>query len=299
MEKEIVEKYIKAGEIALEVLEKVEKKLKETNSVLELAEFVERKILELGGEIAFPVNISLNDVAAHYTPDINDNLTINDEDYVKIDIGVHVDGYIADMAKTFRKEGKDEIIKCSEEMLKEALKIVSPGLEVKEIGKVVYEVAQSYGFNSISNLTGHGLDRYDLHSGITIPNIPYGGGILEKGHAYAIEPFCTNGQGSVKDSDKVNIFMLLDEKPGRISESRKIIEYAKRFKGLPFAKRWLEKEMKISNMKLNFALKELINNGSLHPFYVLKEISGGMVAQSEKTIVITDDEKIIITTDWK
>ncbi len=293
-----IEYYLKAGEIADKVMKYVEEIFPKVTSVLHLAEEIENKIKELGGELAFPVNISINDVAAHFTPDKNDKTEIRDSDYVKIDIGVHVNGFIADTARTFRKEGKDDLIKCSEEMLKEALKIVGPGVEVKEIGKTVFEVAQSYGFNSVSNLTGHGLDRFELHAGITIPNIPYGKGVLERGKAYAIEPFCTDGQGSVKDSDKVNIFMVLDEKFGRIPETRKILEFVRKYNGLPFAKRWIENELNINPLKLNMALRELVNIGSLHPFYVLKEISGGNVAQTERTVLITEDGDVKITTNW-
>ncbi|HIQ49665.1 MAG TPA: type II methionyl aminopeptidase [Nanoarchaeota archaeon] len=294
MEKEILEKYKKAGEIAKEVMEYAEKLIIKQLclNVFELAEKIEAKILELGGKPAFPVNISINEIAAHYTPCKGDNIVIKENDYVKVDIGVHVDGYIADTAKTFRIAGKDELIKCSEEMLKQALKIIYPGIEVKEIGRVVSEVAESYGFRVVTNLTGHGLERYNLHAGITIPNIPSGSGILEKGKAYAIEPFCTTGQGAVKDSNRAVIFMLISEKPVRMPEARKIIEIAKSYKGLPFAKRWLEKEF--NPIKLEIALNQLVNLGVLHPFYILKEVSNGNVAQAEHTVIV--DEKPIITT---
>lgn len=294
MEKEILEKYKKAGEIAKEAMSFAENLLIKENrtNVLELAEKIEAKIFELGGKPAFPVNISINDIAAHFTPCKSDNIEIKPEDYVKIDIGVHVDGYIADTAKTFRIEGKDELIKCSEEMLKQALKIAAPGIEVNEIGKVVSEVAESYGFKPVINLTGHGLERYNLHAGITIPNIPKGKGVLEKGKAYAIEPFCTPGQGAVKDSNRAVIFMLLKPVPGRLPETRKIIEIAEKYNGLPFAKRWLENNF--STLKLELALNQLVNLGSLHAFYILKEVSGANVAQAEHTVIV--DEKPIITT---
>ncbi len=294
MEKEVLEKYLKAGKIARQVLEYGEKLLKQgCRNAYELAEKIEAKIFELGGEPAFPTNISVNDTAAHFTPCKNENFEINEEDYVKIDVGVHVDGYIADTAKTFRIAGKDELIKCAENMVKEALKIVAPGVEMKEVGKVVQEVANSYGFNPVTNLTGHGLERYNLHAGVTIPNIPVGKGIFESGKAYAIEPFCTPGQGAVKDSNKALIFMVLEEKPTRFREARKVLELARKYNGLPFAKRWLEKE--ISGFKLELALKELVNARALHAFYVLKEVSGANVAQAEHTVVLLENKTIVTT----
>ena len=291
---EILEKYRKAGEIAKQVLEYAETLLLKEKcfSVFDLAEKIEAKIFELGGKPAFPVNISINEVAAHFTPSKNDNFEIKEEDYVKIDVGVHIDGYIADTARTFRLAGKDELIKCSEEMLEAALKIISPGIDVSEIGKVVSEVAESYGLRPVTNLTGHGLERYNLHAGITIPNVPQGKGVLENGKAYAIEPFCTTGQGAVKDSDKAVIFMLLSEKPVRLPESRKIMELAKKYNGLPFAKRWIESEF--NPVKLEMGLKQLVNLGALHPFYILREVTNANVAQAEHTVIVFD--KPIITT---
>ncbi len=293
MEKEILEKYKEAGRIAKEVLDYAEELvIKGCRGVLELAEKIEAKIFELGAKPAFPVNISINDIAAHFTPCRGDKITIKDEDYVKIDVGVHIDGYIADTARTIRISGKDELVKCSEEMLKEALKLIAPGVEIKEIGKTISEVAESYGFRPVTNLTGHALERYNLHAGVTIPNTPSGSDVLEEGKVYAIEPFCTNGQGAVKDSDKCVIFMVLKETPGRLPETRKILEIAKEYKGLPFAKRWLEN--RISAFKLDFALKQLVDLGSLHPFYILKEVSSGNVAQSEHTVIVFD-KPIVIT----
>ena len=295
MEAEIIKKYKKAGSIAKQAMEYAERLLlkEDCRDVLTLVEKIESKIFELGGKPAFPVNISINEIAAHFTPNSNDRIIIKEEDYVKIDIGVHVDGYIADTAKTFRIAGKDELIACAEEMLKEALKIIQPGIEVREIGKTISEVAKSYGFNPVTNLTGHGLERYNLHAGITIPNIAGGKGIIEEGKAYAIEPFCTNGQGAVKDSSKAMIYMVLKEKQARMQEARRILEIAKEYKGLPFAKRWLEKKG-LSPFKLELALKELVSCKALHAFYVLKEVSQANVAQAEHTILVL--EKPLITT---
>ena len=294
MEEEVRKKYLLAGRIAKEVMEYAENLLlkERCTNVLALAEKIEKRIFELGAKPAFPVNISINEIAAHFTPCKSDRMEIKEGDYVKIDLGVHVDGYIADTAKTFRLAGKDELIKCSEEMLKEALKIIRPGIEVREIGRAIYEVAQSYGFNSVANLTGHGLERYDLHAGITVPNIPHGKGVLEEGKAYAIEPFCTPGQGAVKESERAVIYMVLKPKPGRLPETRKILDLAREYRGLPFAKRWLED--KITPLKLNLALNQLVNNGSLHAFPVLKEVSNAPVAQSEHTLLVFD--KPIVTT---
>ncbi len=296
MEKEVLKKYIEAGKIAKSVLDYAEKLvLKEKClSVLELAEKIEAKIFELGAEPAFPVNISINEIAAHFTPELHDKeLVIKETDYVKIDVGVHIQGYIADTARTIRIAGEDELIICAREMLEEALKIARPGVEVSEIGKAISEVAESYGLKPIRNLTGHGLERYKLHTGISIPNVPFGKGVLEEDKAYAIEPFCTNGYGAIKDSDRATIFMVLEDRPLRNPAARKVLDLTRKYNGLPFAKRWLQKQ--IPQTTLELALKQLVEAKVIHAFYILKEVAHGNVAQFEHTVVF-DGDKAIITT---
>lgn len=293
MDKQIEEKWIKAGQIAAQAREHGAKLVKDGASVFDIGEAVENKIKQLGGDIAFPVNISINEMAAHYTPTFKDSLTIKNEDYVKIDVGAHVDGYIGDTAITIRPAGKDDLIECAEKMLEEAIKIIKPGITVAEIGQVIQETAQRLGFNPVRNLTGHSLDQYNLHSGLTIPNIKtLSKQKIEEGQVIAIEPFCTPGAGNVKDSGQPLIFMWLSDKPVRDPYGRKILDLAKnQYQGLPFAKRWLAG---MPAIKVEMLLKQLSAVRALHKFMPLKEVSDGNVAQTEHTIIVK--EKPIITT---
>ncbi len=290
MQKEILDKYLQAGAIAKQVLEHGCALVKENMPVVELAEKIEEKIFELGAKPAFPVNIGINDVAAHYTPKLNDSSVISASDYVKVDIGVHLDGYIADTAKTVRLAGRDKLIECSEKMLSEALKLFMPETKLGEIGEAVESAAREFGFNPVRNLTGHGLDRYNLHAGVVIPSVKTGSQrVLQEGEVYAVEPFCTQGEGWVKDSEPALIFRLLSEKPVRMSEARKILVFAKKYYGLPFARRWLEKELPRTEM----ALRQLVAAGALHPYYILKEVSGKPVAQAEHTVIVKENPLVI------
>jgi methionyl aminopeptidase len=297
MEKEILEKYIKAGEIAAEVLGYAKGIVKKDMLVVELAEKIEKKISELGAKPAFPVNISINDMTAHYHPAINDKTVIKEEDYVKIDIGVHIDGYIGDTAATVRLAGKDELIKCSEKMLENAIKIIRPGITVGEIGETIENTTKEFGFNPIRNLTGHSLDRYDVHAGLTIPNIKTDSKYqLREDEVIAIEPFCTEGNGLVKDSGSALIFRWIMNRPSRLEEARKILELARdKYEKLPFAKRWIQKE--ISPLKVELALKELIAVNALYGYQPLREVSSKPVAQSEHSVIVK--EKPIILTILK
>jgi len=294
MEKEILGKYVKAGEIAAEALSFAKRIVKKDMLVVELAERIEKKIFELGAKPAFPVNISINDMAAHYHPALNDKLSIKEEDYVKIDIGVHVSGYIGDVAATIRLAGKDELIKCSEKMLDSAIKIIRPGITVGEIGEAIENAAKELGFNPIINLTGHSLDRFDVHAGLTIPNVKTDSKYqLREDEVVAIEPFCTSGNGLVKDSGSALIFRWIADRPTRLLEARKILELARdRYEKLPFAKRWIQKE--ISPLKVELALKELLAVNALYGYQPLREVSEKPVAQSEHTVIVK--EKPIILT---
>jgi len=287
------EKYIEAGRIAALARDTGVNLVKEGAKVLDIAEAIERKIIQLGGEIAFPVNISINDLAAHYTPIKNDPLLIQKDDYVKIDVGAHVDGWIGDTAVTIKPSGKDDLIICSEQMLENAIRIIRPGIKISEIGQVIEETAERHGFNPINNLTGHSLDQYRLHAGISIPNIKNTNNFeLKENQVIAIEPFCTTGNGHVKDSGQAKIFMWIADKPSRLIEGRKIIELAKtKYKRLPFTPRWITE---ISSLKAQIAIRQLVQANGLHQFSPLREVSNKPVAQSEHTIIIKD--KPIITT---
>jgi methionyl aminopeptidase len=294
MEKEILDKYIKAGRIAAQVRDYAQLLVKKDALVVDIAEEIEKKIFDLGGRSAFPVNISINNMAAHYHPVLNDKLTIKEEDYVKIDVGVHVDGYIGDTASTIRVDCKDDLIICSEKMLENAIKIIRTGITIGEIGEVIENTAKEFGFNPIRNLTGHSLGHYDVHAGLTLPNVKNDSKYqLREDDVIAIEPFCTSGNGLVKDSGSPLIFRWINDRPTRMTESRKILEMARdRFERLPFAKRWIQKEF--SPIKVELSLKELTAANALYGYQPLREVSGKPVAQSEHTLIIRD--KPIVTT---
>jgi len=297
MEKQILDKYLKSGKVAAEVLKYGSKLIKKNALVLEIAEKVDKKIAELGAEPAFPVNISINDIAAHFHPAINDKTTIGEKDYVKLDVGVHIDGYIADTAITIRPAGKDKLIECSERMLERAISMCKPGTTLGELGEAIENVAKGYNLKPIRNLTGHSLDRFDLHAGRLIHNIKNDSQYqLREDEVYAIEPFCTPGNGFVKDSGSPLIFRWVNDRPTRIPEGRKILEMAKvKFNRLPFAKRWIQKNM--SPLKVELSLKELEAVKAIHAYKPLREESKKPVAQSEHTVIVK--EKPIVTTYWQ
>lgn len=289
MEPEELESYRRAGKMASEVREWTKDLVKNGASILEIAEKTEARIKELGGEIAFPVNVCINDVTAHYTPKHNDETLLSKEDVVSIDLGVHVDGYIADTAYTVDLSGNyPNLISANKEALEKAIKLARPKAKVSDIGEAVQGVLSSAGYKPIENLTGHEIKQYDLHAGLSIPSIkvPYDWEI-EEGMVLAIEPFATDGYGRVIESRNSEIFSLQQPKPTRNRDARDILAQVMERQSLPFAQRWLAE--KISPLKLDLALRELLRNGSIKAYPVLHEKEKGVVSQFEHTVIVTAD----------
>ena len=284
--------YIKAGKIAKQAREYAVTLIKVDASLLEVTEKIENKILDLGGQIAFPTQISLNEIAAHYCAVPKDETIFKKGDVVKVDIGVHINGAIGDTAVTVDLGNNKELVEASKKALENALKIIKPGITLNEIGKVIENTIQSYELEPIRNLSGHGLDLYEIH---TLPNIPnYDNGIqktLQEGQVIAIEPFATNGNGLVTEGKPSTIFKLNDIRPVRNITIRKVLQFIeKEYKTLPFAKRWILKEFPQGNFALNLLQKENI----IVEYAQLPERSAGLVSQHEHTVIVK--EKPIVTT---
>src|SRR6185437_10188440 len=167
-------------------------------TLFDICESIENEIILLGGKPAFPVNVSLNEIAAHYTAEPQDPIQVKDTDVLKIDLGVHIDGYIADTAVTVSYDPKyDQLINTSESTLNEAIKIAKFNTKSGEIGKTIENNINQNGLKPIQNLSGHSLDRYIIHAGKSIPNIKTIGSSfsLINNQEYAIEPFVTTKDG--------------------------------------------------------------------------------------------------------
>jgi len=287
----ILENYRRAGVILAEVRKEATGLIKDGGSLLEVAEFVENNIREKGGAPAFPCNISRNEEAAHATPSIDDQTVFGKDNLVKLDIGVHIDGYIADSAITVDLSGSyDGLVKAAEAALDEAIKIIRDGVSTIEIGEVIGNTIKERGYKPVVNLSGHGLSRYDSHAPPTIPNVKYEHGVtLHENHVVAIEPFATDGGGKVVESGNAEIFSLIKPKPVRMREAKKLLDEIKNYQGLPFAKRWLPRE------RLELALRTVETAGILRDYPVLREEEKGMVSQAEHTVIIKKDGCEVIT----
>jgi methionyl aminopeptidase len=281
---ENLEKYRQAGRILSEVRGRAAGRVHKGAKLLEVADAIEADIVARGGKPAFPVNISLDVEAAHDTPEPGDTRVFEDN-IVKLDIGVHVDGYIADTAITVDLSGNPDLVKASEKALEEAIKVVKAGVSTADIGTVIEETIDSFGFKPIYNLTGHGLERFVQHAAPSIPNRKMGQGvILQANQVIAIEPFATDGDGIVVEGNYAEIFGLTAVRPVRLPWERDMLKAIQAFDGLPFARRWLA-DLKRSEKTLD----SLMRAGVIHAYPVLLEQADGMVSQAEHTLIVTED----------
>jgi methionyl aminopeptidase len=296
---DFLECYLKAGKIASEQREKTRKKNHVGSTLLTICESIEREIKEKGGMPAFPVNVSLNDVAAHYTAEPNDETIVRENDVLKIDIGVHIEGYIADTAVTISNDpNHDSLIKTAENALNEAVRISKVNTKASEIGKLIENTISKTGFRPIQNLSGHSLAQYTIHAGKSIPNISTIGSSfsLSSSQAYAIEPFVTmkDGQGVVFEGNIRNIFAIISRKPAKDEIVNEFLSHIwDRFRTLPFALRWILDRYEEGEARR--LLDMLIKKKNLHAYPILIEGKNKFVAQAEHTIVPLDGSTSVIT----
>jgi methionyl aminopeptidase len=290
--------YRTAGRIASEVRRAAREIVKEGMPMLEVCEKVEGLIVERGARPAFPCNVCVNEVAAHYTSPPRDETVIPRRSVVKVDIGVHVDGYIADTATTvcFSPDHED-MVGTTEEALRRAIATVRHGVSVSRIGEAVESTVKQRGFKPIWNLSGHQIARYVIHTGKSIPNVArMDEAKVTSGDVLALEPFVTlrTGKGEVATADEAYIFRFQKERSVKDVRARKLLEFVKpQYRTLPFAERWLWKSLSAEDYQQAFF--QLLDSKSLMAYSVLVEASKCVVAQAEHTVLVKDDGCEILT----
>lgn len=275
----------KAGRLSAEARELGRSLVGEGVKLREVADRMEFHILEHGGRPAFPVNISLNDTAAHFTPNTMDDIAFCSGDLVKLDVGAHVDGFLGDTATTVEVSTRNwqPLIHASGRALELAMEMAKDGISVGTIGGIIERSVKEAGFRPVVNLSGHEMKRYNLHAGLSIPNIDDGTLTkVGKNMLLAIEPFATNGVGQVANGKAGNIYRLLRERPLKDPEVEKFFfKIKEEFTTLPFCERWCDRLQPNSVQYL----KVLHRHGLISSYPVLMETHRGMVSQAEHTVL--------------
>jgi methionyl aminopeptidase len=296
---DIFDNYVKAGSIASQVREYARTQDHTGKSLSKICNDIEQVIFKKGGEPAFPVNVSLNDIAAHYTAVPNDSIIVKNSDVLKIDVGVHIDGYIADTAVTVSYDTKyQNLIDTAERALDEAIDIARSNTRVSDIGRIIEKTITKYGYKPIQNLSGHSLERYTIHAGKSIPNIWTIGHSfnLSVNNVYAIEPFVTtkDGQGIVYEGKIKNIFGIGSRKRTKDQKVDEFLEYLwNKFKTLPFALRWIVNEYE--EKEALSLLEILVKKKNVRAYPILVEGANRIVAQAEHTIIPQESNTLTIT----
>ncbi len=297
-DKEVVEKFRLSGKILRETREEMRLLVHENMPVIEVCEKAEGLIRAKGGKPAFPCNVSINEVTAHYTSQPGDERRIPENSVVKVDIGVHIDGYVTDTAFTACFNPEHKLMTDTAELaLKTAVENIHDDMSVGKIGGLIENTIKNRGFKPISNLTGHSVGRYLIHAGVSIPNVSQVSLTKVKaGEVFAIEPFVTvpDAIGHVEDSEQTTIFRFLKSKSLQNPYSKQLSKYIEtNFKTLPFAERWLKDV--VPKEKHIEAFKELLKSKTLMAYPVFVEASGKPVTQAEHTVLITKEGCEVLT----
>jgi methionyl aminopeptidase len=286
------------GSMSIRALKFAKELVKPGISFLEVAQKAEGFLKENGFGCAFPINLSVNREAAHYTPTIDDQKLFGNNDVVKIDFGAAKDGVLGDCALTVDLGGSNgDLVSAAETALSAALSVVKAGVKVSDIGKEIERAAESAGFKPVLNLGGHGVNVHDLHSGVFIPNYDnHDETTLEEGDVVAIEPFITDAKkNTVVESDICEIYQFSGNAPVRTREARNVIaRILINYPSEPFAVRWLSDVVE-SRFGLYAAIRELLMNDAIirHPMLVCA--SEGLVAQAEAEILVEKDSCKVLT----
>ena len=296
--KDELEAYRRGGQIISQLRKTVPTFVHEGGLILELCERVEAEIISLGGQPAFPCNVSINEVAAHYTSPWADASVLPKDSVVKVDFGVHIDGYINDSAVTVSLSPiYRSMIEVAEEALRAGIARIAHGVRFSEIGEQIEKKIVQYGCRPIQNLTGHKVERYTIHAGRSVPNvsgpIP---GRFQTGDVYAIEPFVTlkDAAGRVEDSAQMYIYRAVRERGVQSESARRVVEHVRRtYRTLPFASRWLYASLGKAIVETGFP--EALNAKCISGYPVLVEASGRVVTQAEHTVVVKENDCEVLT----
>ena len=297
-DEQTLQKFKRSGRILRETREELKDFVREDAPVIDICERAEHLIRQKGGKPAFPCNVSINDVAAHYTSPPADKKKVPEKSIVKVDIGAHVDGYVADTAVTVCFDPDlGGLVETAETALRKAVESIEPGISTSKLGTIIENTIKSRGFKPISNLTGHQVGRFRVHAGTSLPNVSHLlSSKIKLGAVYAIEPFVTlkNAAGRVEDDKESTIFRFVKSRSQRSRHGKQLLKYVEEnFRTLPFAERWLQNV--VPDECYHEAFKELLRSKAIIDYPIFVEASRKPVAQAEHTVLIVEGGCEVLT----
>lgn len=295
---EAISKFQRSGKILRETREAIKEFVHENTPIIDICEKAEGLIREKGGKPAFPCNVSINEVTAHYTSPPEDKTAVSEKALVKVDIGVHVDGYVTDTAVTVSLSPEyTNLVNAAKDALEKAIENIGPDISTSKLGTIIERTIKAHGLRPISNLTGHQVGRYLVHAGTSIPNVSQlFSSKIKLGSVYAIEPFVTqaDAEGRVENGKQTTIYRFVKSRSLESSYAKILLKHIEEdFRTLPFAERWLIGVVPADQHKAAF--KELMKSKAIAGYPVFVEASRKPVAQAEHTVLIVKEGCVVLT----
>ncbi|MBN2336384.1 type II methionyl aminopeptidase [Candidatus Bathyarchaeota archaeon] len=280
-----------AGRIAAKVRNTVVEEIRPGIRAIDICDRVEGMVAELGGRMAFPTNVDIDHVAAHYCSPIVDATVVPERSLVKLDVGVHVEGYIADTAITACFDPNlNYLVDAAKAGLGAAINTIRPGIRASDVGAAIEQAIKAKGAKPIRNLTGHKLARYVVHAGASIPNVPgHDHHVIQEGDVYAIEPFAvpSTAEGLVTDGPPSNIYRVQKKHSLKGAAKQMMKHIQQEHRTLPFASRWVLRRFPGPEGEASF--RELLDSKCIMGYPQLIEKTRAKVAQAEHSVIVTGD----------
>lgn len=313
---EVLNKYQAAGRVATAALKQVVEMCQVGAKVADICAAGDALILTATAKlyakkkpavergIAFPVCVSVNNTAGHYSPLHSETTTLNEGDLVKVDLGAHIDGCIAVGAHTFVVSetkpdppqpitGRQADVICAAHQAAEvALHLLRPGNTAAMVTDAIEKVCAAYKCTAVAGVQSHSIDRFVLDGDKVIPNRAPAAGetkpdpvTFEQFQPWVLDILVSTGDGKVKESDERTTVFVRDvsvQYQLKMKTSRAVFHEIKtKFPSMPFSLRALGEES-----KAKLGASECLKHRLLHPFPVMKEKSGEFVAQVKLTALV-------------
>ncbi|KKY17777.1 putative methionine type [Phaeomoniella chlamydospora] len=319
MNNDFLKEYREGAEIHRQVRQWAQKSIKPGQTLTEIAEGIEDSVRALTGHpgleegdaikggMGFPTGLSINHCAAHYTPNAGNKWVLGEQDVMKVDFGVHVNGRIVDSAFTVAFDPKyDNLLAAAKDATNTGVKEAGIDVRMSDVGAAIQETMESYEVEidgttypvkSIRNLNGHTINQYSIHGGKSVPIVKGGDQTkMEEGETYAIETFGSTGKGYVRDDMEVSHYAKRADAANvalRVSSARSLLNVInKNFGTLPFCRRYLDR---LGQEKYLLGLNTLVSAGIVEAYPPLCDIKGSYTAQFEHTLLLRPTVKEVIS----
>ncbi|KAI9701598.1 MAG: Methionine aminopeptidase 2 [Candelina mexicana] len=319
MNNDFLTEYREGAEVHRQVRQWARKSIKPGQTLTEIAEGIENGVRALTGHqgleegdnikggMGFPTGLSINNCAAHYTPNAGNKMILEHSDVLKVDFGVHLNGRIVDSAFTMTFDPiYDNLLASVKDATNTGVREAGIDVRMSDIGAAIQEVMESYEVEisgqslpvkCIRNLNGHDIGQYRIHGGKSVPIVKGGDQTkMEEGEIFAIETFGSTGKGYVRDDLEISHYAKRPDAPNaslRLSSAKSLLNtITKNFGTLPFCRRYLDR---LGHEKYLLGLNSLVSSGIVESYPPLCDIKGSYTAQYEHTILLRPTVKEVVS----